>query len=451
MLRQEPRGEYATARVHHASRRRGGLLAAGGAGAAASAIEFRILVTSATQVAADIGPNTWYYMAYRRIASDIIKMKLKSHFSTYKNSIVLPIVTIALAVGIFVADTVTDLEIAAAILYVVVVLMSVRFCERRGVILVSLGCMALTVLSYFLTPAGLKQAGLINTAISLLAVGLTTYLALKIESARNMAKTLAEADQLRDALIGSVSHELRTPLASILGGVSILAETPTVVKDQHLASLAKGIRDEAMRLNNDIQNLLDAARITSQGLQSRRDWTDPTDIIGAAVERIRLRYPNHRIDLDVGRNLPLVHVDPVLVEQALGQIIANAAKFSPPASTIQVGANVENRQLVISISDEGAGLTVDEKDRLAERFFRGQRHIGKISGSGLGMWIANTFIMSSGGKLESLSPGEGQGTTIRIVFPITVHIDGDETVTQESSISSATSDPNDMICRAQNS
>ena len=74
MLRQEPRGEYATARVHHASRRRGGLLAAGGAGAAASAIEFRILVTSATQVAADIGPNTWYYMAYPRIASDIIKI-----------------------------------------------------------------------------------------------------------------------------------------------------------------------------------------------------------------------------------------------------------------------------------------------------------------------------------------------------------------------------------------
>src|ERR1017187_9633203 len=134
MLRQEPRGEYATARVHNALRRRGGDVATRGVGAAASAIEFRILVTSATQVAADIGPNTWYYMAYRRIASDIIKMKLKSHFSTYKNSIVLPIVTIALAVGIFVADTVTDLEIAAAILYVVVVLMSVRFCERRGVI-----------------------------------------------------------------------------------------------------------------------------------------------------------------------------------------------------------------------------------------------------------------------------------------------------------------------------
>jgi two-component system sensor histidine kinase KdpD len=291
--------------------------------------------------------------------------------------------------------------------------------------------MTLTVLSYFLTPAGLKQAGLINTAISLLAIGLTAYLALKIESARNMAKTLAEADQLRDALIGSVSHELRTPLASILGGVSILAETPAVINDQRLASLVKGTRDEAMRLNNDIQNLLDAARITSQGLQSRRDWTDPTDLIDAAVERISRRYPNHEINLDVGRNLPLVHVDPVLVEQALGQIIANAAKFSPPASTIQIAAHTENQQLIISVIDKGVGLTTDEKARLAERFFRGQRHDGKISGSGLGMWIANTFIMSNGGILEALSPGEGHGTTIRIVFPISPHIDEDEAETQE--------------------
>jgi K+-sensing histidine kinase KdpD len=91
----------------------------------------------------------------------------------------------------------------------------------------------------------------------------------------------------------------------------------------------------------------------------------------------------------------------VLVEQALGQIIANAAKFSPPASTIQIAAHTENQQLIISVIDKGVGLTTDEKARLAERFFRGQRHDGKISGSGLGMWIANTFIMSNGGILEA--------------------------------------------------
>jgi signal transduction histidine kinase len=82
---------------------------------------------------------------------------------------------------------------------------------------------------------------------------------------------------------------------------------------------------------------------------------------------------------------------------------------------------------VISISDYGFGLTAGEKGRLGERFFRGERHIGKIAGSGLGMWIANTFIVSNGGTLEALSSGEGLGTTIRIVFPIPHQTDDDET------------------------
>ena len=356
-------------------------------------------------------------------------MTLKSLLPT---SIVLPIATAVLAAAIFAADSLTDLEIAAPVLYVVVVLMSVRFYEQRGVILVAAGCMGLTVFSYFWTPTGLKQAGSINTGISLLAVGLTTYLALKIESARSAAKALAQAEQLRDALIGSVSHELRTPLASILGGVSILAETPTVANDPRLASLAKGIRDEGMRLNNDIQNLLDAARIASQSLQSRHDWTDPADIINSAIGRIAARYPNHRIALNLPDGLPLIHVDPVLVEQALGQIVANAAKFSPPQSTIHIAASVDGRQFIISVRDEGVGLTADEKNRLPERFFRGQRHIGKIAGSGLGMWIADTFITNSGGKLEASSPGEGRGTTIRVLLPISSHIDKNEPATQDA-------------------
>src|SRR5215813_539802 len=275
--------------------------------------------------------------------------------SGQKRAVLLPILTAVLAAGIFAADTATNLEIAVPVLYVAVVLIAVRFCDRRGVILIAAGCIGLTILSSILTATDIRQTGLINTAISILVVGLTTILALRIESATFTAKTFMEADQLRDALIGSVSHELRTPLASILGGVSILAEMPNVAKDPRLASLTTGIRDEAMRLNNDIQNLLDAALITSQGLHSRRDWTDPTDIIDAAVERIRLRYPDRSIELRLGSNLPLVHVDPVLVEQALSQVIANAAKFSTPPSPIQVSASLENGELLISVHDEGVG------------------------------------------------------------------------------------------------
>jgi K+-sensing histidine kinase KdpD len=359
-------------------------------------------------------------------------MNLKTLFHTKMNPVVVPIVTFVMIAAIFTLDTLTDSEVAAAVLYVAVILISIRFYERRGVIIVAFGCMGLTILSYLITTTGFRQPGMVNTAISLFSVGLTTYLSLKIESARSVARGLAEADQLRDALIGSVSHELRTPLASILGGVSILAATPIVVNDKHLTSLANGIRDEAMRLNNDIQNLLDAARISSQGLKSRRDWTDPTDITDAAVERIRLRYPDHDFRSKLGANLPLINVDPVLMEQALGQIIANAAKYSPAAAPIQISASVENQKLILSVRDQGAGLTPDEKGRLAERFFRGKRHMGKIAGSGLGLWIANIFIISSGGALEAESGGEGQGTDMRIVFPIPPHADTDETANQDA-------------------
>jgi K+-sensing histidine kinase KdpD len=358
-------------------------------------------------------------------------MNLKSLFQNKINAVVVPIVTFAMVAAIFTLDTLTDSEVAAAVLYVAVILISVRFYERRGVIFVAFGCMALTILSYLITTKGFRQPGMVNTSISLFSVGLTTYLSLKIESARSIARRLAEADQLRDALIGSVSHELRTPLASILGGVSILAATPTVVNDKRLASLANGIRDEAMRLNNDIQNLLDAARISSQGLKSRRDWTDPTDITDAAVERIRLRYPEHKFRSKLDANLPLINVDPVLMEQALGQIIANAAKYSPPVAPIQISAGVENQKLIISVRDQGAGLTDDEKERLAERFFRGKRHVGKIAGSGLGLWIANILIISSGGVLDAVSEGEGKGADMRIVFPISPHADTDEALTPE--------------------
>ncbi len=357
-------------------------------------------------------------------------MNIAGRFRTRANAVFLPILTIALAVGIFALDTVTVSEIAASVLYVAVVLLSIRFCKPRGVVLVSLACMALTVLSYFLTPS-LKQTGLFNTAISLLVVGLTTYLALAIESARTVTSALTQANQLRDALIGSVSHELRTPLASILGGVSILAETPAVASDHRLASLAQGIRDEALRLNNDIQNLLDAAKISSQGLQSRRDWADPADIINAAVERVRARYPNHPIALQLGEELPLIHVDAVLVEQAIGQIIDNAAKYSTMATPIRIVAEAKSQKLSITIEDEGLGLSDDEQSRFAERFFRGRRHVGKISGSGLGLWIASTFIASNDGTLEAVSPGVGKGTAIRVLFPVSLRMDENDAESQE--------------------
>ena len=227
-----------------------------------------------------------------------------------------------------------------------------------------------------------------------------------------------ETEILREALIGSVSHELRTPLASILGSATVLSNTPVIAQDQRLSALADVIRGESERLNSDIQNLLDATRITTQSLKPRQQWLEPSDIINSALERRRRRLAKHVLHTDVAEDLPLLYADPVLLEQALVQFLDNAAKYAPAGTPITVTARHESDRIVLSVSDQGAGFTPEERERVGERFFRGERHLASVPGSGLGLWIAKAFVTASGGDLETTSGGAGQGSTVSIVLPV---------------------------------
>jgi two-component system, OmpR family, sensor histidine kinase KdpD len=240
---------------------------------------------------------------------------------------------------------------------------------------------------------------------------------LDVARALNDAKMRSETELLREALIGSVSHELRTPLASILGAATVLSKSPAVAKDERLTSLAGVVRDEAERLNSEIQNLLDATRISREQIRPRQEWIEPQDIVNTALERRRRRLSGHQVSLDMDSNLPFIYVDPVLVEQAFGQIVDNAAKYSPPGSPITVAAKRNGRDLVLSVHDQGAGLTAQESAQLGERFFRGARHASTTSGSGLGLWIAKAFVSANGGKIEAASAGADRGTTVSIHLP----------------------------------
>ena len=231
------------------------------------------------------------------------------------------------------------------------------------------------------------------------------------------ARLRSEAETLRAAMIGSVSHELGTPLASILGSASVLAQAPSVVADARLASLVDIIRGESERLNIDIQNLLDASRISGAGVVAHLAWAEPPDLVNAALARLRHRLGEHHIDVQVAEDLALVRIDPVLVEQALRQLIDNAAKYSPPGTRIAIAARGGAGSVEISIEDQGAGLTCEERERLFERFYRGPRHQTAIKGSGLGLWIARAFVVGSGGQLEAASEGAGRGTTMTVRLP----------------------------------
>jgi two-component system sensor histidine kinase KdpD len=253
---------------------------------------------------------------------------------------------------------------------------------------------------------------------TVLADATATLERLGIAHAITEARMRSQTDQLREALIGSVSHELRTPLASILGAATVLASAPALQKDARLRELAQGVRDEAERLNNDIQNLLDATRISSNGVRPHVEWADPADILHSALDRCRSRLSQRKLVVELPHDLPLIRVDPILVQQALVQILDNAVKYSPVGSGISVTMCAEDGHLSFAVCDQGAGLTEAEREHMWDRFARGERHAATIGGSGLGLWIASAFVGANGGSITAESDGPGRGTTIAIELPV---------------------------------
>ena len=261
------------------------------------------------------------------------------------------------------------------------------------------------------------QAGKISDTIrerieSVLADATATLERLDLAHALNDARVRSETEALRDALIGSVSHQLRTPLVSILGAATVISRAPGNRGDPRLTSLADILRKEVDRLNNDVQDLLDAVSISGEGVRLNCEWVEPADIVNAAVDRRQRLLSGHRVLLDVSDELPFICVDPILLEQALGQLVDNAVKYSHPGSAITIAARCDCDSVVLSVKDEGIGLVGEERMRLWERFFRGGRHAS--SGSGLGLWIAKAFVTANGGEIEAFSEGADCGTLVSI-------------------------------------
>ncbi len=177
------------------------------------------------------------------------------------------------------------------------------------------------------------------------------------------------------------------------------------------------VREEAQRLDQYVQNLLDATRIGSESVRPHLDLVDPADVVNAAIAPKRALLSQHRLAVRVADDLPLVRTDAALVGRALGQFVENAAKYSPAGSTIHVAAELRGRDVRLSVRDEGAGLAAEEKSAMWNRFYRGARHEKTSPGSGLGLWIAQALVAACGGRVEADSLGVGQGATFAMLVP----------------------------------
>jgi K+-sensing histidine kinase KdpD len=227
-----------------------------------------------------------------------------------------------------------------------------------------------------------------------------------------------QSDFLKNALIGSVSHQLRSPIASILGSTSVLDGIPALRNDGRIRSLVDGMHREAKRLDGDIQNLLDTVRITDSGIKPVLEWADPADLVTAAIRQRSHRLDGHKLVIDIEEALPLLRLDSGLVEQALGQVIENAGKYSPTGSTVTITVKAEADEVIIAVADNGIGLLEDEAASMFKRAFRGRRELTTTPGLGLGLWIARIFIGANGGAIATYSPGPGEGTTVTVRFPV---------------------------------
>jgi len=232
------------------------------------------------------------------------------------------------------------------------------------------------------------------------------------------ARVSGETERLRSALLSSVSHDLRSPLASIIGAASSLDNYAAAMDSEDRHGLLETIRLEGERLDRYIQNLLDMTRLGHGGLALNRDWIGVDELIGSAVARLQRYQPGARFDITVGDGIGPIWVHPALIEQALFNVIENAAKFSPAGEAIAIEARVlDDGALRIDVRDRGPGIPEDERRRIFDMFYSVQRGDRGRQGTGLGLAICRGMIGAHGGGVEALPGADGHGTTIRITLP----------------------------------
>jgi len=240
------------------------------------------------------------------------------------------------------------------------------------------------------------------------------------------ARLQGETEQLRSALLASVSHDLRTPLTAMRGSIDSLLTLGEVIPAAQRLELLEGTRDEAERLDRYIQNLLDMTRLGHGALKLARDWVSAGDIVGSALARLRNVLAPLQVQSQVPTSLPLLYVHAALVEQALVNVLENAARFSPPGERIVVVAAVHEAWLQLSVSDEGPGIPAAERDKIFDMFYTAARGDRGGQGTGLGLAICQGMIGAHGGRITVASGLDGKGTCIALCLPLPVQPEPDD-------------------------
>jgi two-component system sensor histidine kinase KdpD len=234
----------------------------------------------------------------------------------------------------------------------------------------------------------------------------------------DQAKRSVEADRLRSALLTSISHDLKTPLAAILGAAGALKSLARELDDAAKTDLLQTVIDESERLNRFIANLLDMTKLEAGAIKPNAALHDVGEIVGTALERTNEILAQHRVEIDLAADLPMLELDAVLFEQVLVNLLDNAAKYAPPETLVRIQGWREESSVKLQILDEGSGIPSEDIERIFDKFHRAQKGDQVRAGTGLGLAISRGFIEAMHGAITAANGADRPGAVFTLTLPI---------------------------------
>lgn len=237
----------------------------------------------------------------------------------------------------------------------------------------------------------------------------------RLMDSASQARLTAESERLHRTLLDSVSHELKTPLAVIeaaTDGLDVQLEAAAVPLGK---TFLNEIKQANRRLGRVVSNLLDMTRIETGHLPLHLEWCEPQELLQTVAELLGNEISGDRIQIVVPPDMPLVRLDAGLMEQALCNLLGNAAAYSPAGSPIRLSAQMDSTTLVLSVADRGIGLGPGEETKVFEKFYRGPQ--ARPGGTGLGLSIVQGFVRAHNGAITAVNNPDG-GATFTIRLPV---------------------------------
>ena len=256
-----------------------------------------------------------------------------------------------------------------------------------------------------------EQRQQLDTYAALAAIALERVHYIEVAQA---ALVNMESERLRNSLLAALSHDLRTPLTALVGlSESLVRADPPLAPAEHDTAVA--LHEEARRLGTMVANLLDMARIESGAVRLNQQWQALEETVGSALRPLRQALGTRVIRTRIPADLPLLRFDAVLLERVLSNLLENAAKYTPPASTITIAARVREDWVDVTVDDDGPGLPPGREEALFEKFARGQQE-SALPGVGLGLAICRAIVEAHGGRIAAGRSAEG-GAAITFSLP----------------------------------